>query len=180
MLAARKYFFILIFAVLSISLIPPVHAHCPICTAAVGAAAISAKYYGMDVSIIGLLIGAFGISTGLWIGLKIKKYFRFQFPIIILASFLLTVIPLLVISNEAVYFPLLLFGESGSILNRVYWINKLLFGSVIGGLVTSFAYLIHVYIKKQNGKVLFPFQGVAITLAFLALSGLSLYFALGV
>ena len=178
MLAVKK---ILVFATLAISLIPSVHAHCPVCTAAVGAAAISAKYYGMDVSIIGLLIGAFGISTGLWIGLKVKRqYFKFQFTIIVLASFLLTVIPLLVISNETVYFPLLLFGESGAILNRVYWVNKLLFGSVIGGLVTSFAYLIHIYIKKQNGKVLFPFQGVAITLAFLALSGLSLYLALGV
>lgn len=156
---------------------PLVHAHCPLCTAAVGAAAISAKYYGLDISIIGLLIGAFGISTGLWIGLKInKRYFKFQLPIIVAASFFLTVIPLLYISNESIYLPLLFFGPSGSVLNKVYWVDKLLFGSIVGGLATLFAYLTHVYVKKQNGRVFFPFQGVVVTLFFLAVSGLILYF----
>src|SRR3989344_6151701 len=75
---------------------PIAYAHCPLCTAAVGAAAVSAKYYGMDISIIGLMIGAFGISTGLWFGLKLKKqFFKFQLPVIVLLSFLLTVLPLL-------------------------------------------------------------------------------------
>ena len=179
MLANKKYFFIFFVSLLLlIGLIPSVYAHCPICTLAVGAAAVSAKYYGLDVSIIGMLIGAFGISTGLWIGLKIKKYFKFQFPLIVAASFLLTVIPLLAISNDTIYFPLLFFGPSGSVLNKVYWIDKLLFGSIIGGLVTLLAYLTHIYIKKQNGKVLFPFQGVIVTLFFLAVSGLILYFNL--
>ena len=160
-----------------VELTPSVYAHCPICTAAVGAAAISAKYYGLDISTIGLLIGAFGISTGLWIGLKVsKRYFKFQLPTIVAASFFLTVIPLLYISNDTIYFPLLLFGQSGSVLNKVYWIDKLFFGSFIGGLATLFAYSIHIYVKKQNGKVLFPFQGVAVTIFFLAVSGLILYF----
>ncbi len=159
-------------------LIPSVYAHCPLCTAAVGAAAVSAKYYGLDASIIGLLIGAFGVSTGLWIGLKARKeYFKLQLPAIVFASFFLTVIPLLYISNELIYFPLLFFGPSGFIFNKVYWIDKLLFGSIIGSIASLSAYLIHVHIKKRNGKVLFPFQGVAFTLAFLAASGLGLYFA---
>ena len=163
------------------ALAPSVSAHCPLCTVAVGAAAVSAKYYGLDVSIIGLLIGAFGISTGLWAGLKIRKeFFKFQLPIIVLASFLLTVVPLLYISNDTVYFPLLLFGKAGSILNKVYWVNKVLLGSIIGGLVTLFAYYSHVYMKKINGKVLFQFQGIALTLAFLFASGLSMYFIFGV
>lgn len=153
---------------------PSVHAHCPICTAAVGVAAVSAKYYGMDATIIGLLIGAFGVSTGLWVGLKIKNYFKFQLPIVVLLSFLLTVIPLLYISNESIYLPIFLFGQSGSLLNKVYWINKLFFGSIIGAIVTSISYYIHIYIKKIKGKVLFPFQGVVITLIFLAISGLGL------
>ena len=178
-MTSKKYFFIFFISLfLLIDLIPLVHAHCPLCTAAVGAAAISAKYYGLDTSIIGLLIGAFGISTGLWIGLKIKnQYFRFQLPIIVLASFLLTVVPLVYIDKDMIYLPLLIFGPAGSILNKVYWVNKLLFGSVIGGLTALIAYLIHIFIKKQRGKVLFPFQGVILTLIFLAASGLSLYFA---
>lgn len=169
-----------IYVVLLIGFIPPVYAHCPLCTAAVGAAAVSAKYYGLDASIIGLLIGAFAISTGLWIGLKIKKeYFKFQLPIIILSSFLLTVLPLLAVSSDSFYFPILLFGSSGSFLNKVYWIDKMLFGSVIGALITLLAYYIHVYIKKIKGRVLFPFQGIAITIALLLISSLSLYFIFG-
>src|SRR3989338_6082029 len=81
-----------------------VKAHCPLCTAAVGAAAVSAKYYGMDTSIIGVLIGAFGISTGLWVALKMKKqYFKFQTSAIVVASFLLTVIPILPIMKDSLY-----------------------------------------------------------------------------
>lgn len=171
---------ILIFMSLLISLMLTVHAHCPLCTAAVGTAAISAKYYGMDISIIGMFIGAFGISTGLWIALKIsKKYFRFQFFLIVLLSYLLTVIPLLYISNESMYLPVLLLGSAGSLLNKVYWINKLLFGSIIGGFAALIAYFFHISIKKLNGKVLFPFQGIVITLLFLIISSLVLYFAFG-
>ncbi|MBI1936475.1 hypothetical protein HYS31_08665 [Candidatus Woesearchaeota archaeon] len=167
------YFFIsaLIFAAVA----PAAYAHCPLCTAAVGAAAVSAKYYGMDVTIIGLLIGAFGVSTGLWIGLKLKKFFRFQLPLIVAASFLLTVIPLMYIDKSTVYLPLLFFGLAGSLLNKVYWLNKILFGSIIGGIVTTLAYASHTAIKKVNGKVLFPFQGIALTLAFLLASGTVLY-----
>ncbi|HLC60689.1 MAG TPA: hypothetical protein VJJ52_04625 [Candidatus Nanoarchaeia archaeon] len=175
----NKLFFLLIFFILAINLIPLAHAHCPLCTVAVGAAAISAKYYGVDVSIIGLLIGAFGISTGLWIGLKVKKYFKFQLPLIVLASFLLTVIPLIYLSDEYIYAPILWFGAAGSLLNKVYWINKILFGSLIGGVVAVLAYLLHAYVKKIRGKVLFPYQGVAFTVLSLAIAGLTMYFTAG-
>ena len=147
------------------------------CTVAVGAAVISAKYYGLDSSIIGLLIGAFGVSTGLWIGLKIKRnYLKFQFSLIVVASFLLTVLPLLYLSNDSIYFPLLLFGQAGSLFYKVYWVDKMFFGSIIGALITLAAYWTHTHIKKINGKVLFPFQGVVITFVFLVMSGLMLYF----
>ena len=166
----------LIFAIVAIFIIPSAYAHCPLCTAAVGAAAISAKYYGMDSSIIGMLIGAFGISTGLWIGLKIKKqYFKFQLPIIILLSYILTVIPLSGIDNDKLYLPILLFGSSGTFLNKVYWPNKILFGSIIGAVLSLAAYLSHNKIKKIRKKVLFPYQGIAITLLFLAFGGMILF-----
>lgn len=172
----RKLVIILLVLLFSV---PAVHAHCPLCTAAVGAAAVSAKYYGMDLSIIGLLIGAFGVSTGLWIGLKIKNYFRFQLPVIVLLSFLLTALPLLYISDERIYLPVLWLGSAGSLFNKVYWINKILFGSVIGAIASVLAYLLHVHVKKIRGKVLFPFQGVAFTILSLAITGLMIYFSLG-
>ena len=170
---------LLVFLILFLFLVPFAYAHCPLCTAAVGAAAVSAKYYGMDLSIIGLFIGAFGVSTGLWIGLKIKNYFKFQLPVVVLLSFLLTVLPLLYISDEQVYLPVLWLGSAGSLFNKVYWINKILFGSVIGAIASVLAYLLHVHVKKIRGKVLFPFQGIVFTILSLAMTSLVMYFSLG-
>ncbi len=154
----------------------PVHAHCPLCTGAVAAGAVTAKYLGLDISIVGLLVGAFGISTGLWFGKKIKKeFFKFQLYAVAVLSFLLTVVPLRFISTDNIYLPLLLFGEPGSILNKIYWIDKLIFGSIIGGLLTFMGYWLHNYIKKVKGKVLFPYQGIAITVGLLFATGLIMF-----
>ncbi len=168
-----KLFFVFLF---SLILVPIVYAHCPLCTGAVVAGAVASRYYGLDMSIVGLFIGAFAISTGLWVGLKIKKYFKFQLPIIILASFFLTVIPVLnSVNSDSLYFPLLLFGLEGSIFNNVYWIDKILLGGVVGSLVCLLGYGTHCYIKKVKGKVFFPFQGIAITLFLLLITGMIFY-----
>src|SRR3989338_9423617 len=87
-----------------------VYAHCPLCTGAIGVMAVSASYYGVDSSIIGLFIGAFGLSTGLWVALKLKKrYIRFQSSLIVLASLLLTIIPLMSVGEGSITFSMLLF-----------------------------------------------------------------------
>ncbi|MBI2661045.1 hypothetical protein HYX09_02120 [Candidatus Woesearchaeota archaeon] len=157
-------------------------AHCPLCTGAVGAAAIGAKYLGVDVSIIGVFIGAFAVSTGLWFARWVQGRFQkgipFQASIIIFASFVLTVVPLMSIEPEPLYFPMLFTGAAGTALNRIYWPNKILFGSILGGMATMLAYWIHLKIKKARGRVLFPFQGIAITIVVLALTSFMLYFAL--
>jgi len=169
--------FILSVLIFFVSGTAPVFAHCPLCTGAVGVAAVSAKYFGLDSSIIGILIGAFGVSTGFWVGRAIKKQFIvYQLHLIVILSFLLTVIPLRFIGDENVYLPLLLAGEPGSFLNKVYWIDKIIFGGIIGGLVTIFAFWLHNHIKKSYGKVLFPFQGAVLTLALLLITSLTLYF----
>ncbi len=170
----------ILFLLILLFLVPIAYAHCPLCTAAVGAAAVTAKYYGVDTSIIGLLIGAFAVSTGLWIGLKLKNYFKYQLHAVTLFSFLATAIPVVYgVSSDTIYLPVLWYGEPGSALNQVYWLNKLLLGSIIGAVVTLLGYKLHKKIKITRGKVLFPYQGIAITLGFLLISGLGLYFLLG-
>ena len=156
--------------------VPAALAHCPLCTGAVVVAAASAKYYGLDVSIVGLFVGAFAISMGLWIGRKMKKqYVRFQTGLITLLSFVLTVAPLFALKNEQVYIPVLLFGASGSLFNKIYWIDKLFSGSVLGAVITLGAFWLHMKIKTVRGKVLFPFQGIAMTLVLLIIAGVVLY-----
>jgi len=164
-----KKLFLLLISFLIFS-VPLAYAHCLLCTMAVGAAAVTAKYYGVDTSIIGIFAGALAISIGLWIGLKIKKqYIRYQLPIIVILSFIISVVPIIYsISSDSFYLPLLIYGAAGSLLNKVYWINKLLLGS----------FWLHIYIKKVKGKVLFPFQGIAITLVLLALTSLIIYISI--
>ncbi len=158
----------------------PAYAHCPLCAGAVGMVAASAKYYGMDASIVGLFGGAFAVSTGILFAQKVKKrYVDFQFPAIVLLSFILTIIPLAFIRTEDIFIPLLLFGETGAVFNRIYWIDKLVFGALISLPVTLLAFWLHNYAKKVNGRVLFPYQGIAFTLALLSIAGLSLYLAIG-
>ncbi len=158
----------------------PVYAHCPLCAGAVGMVAASAKYYGLDASIVGLFGGAFGIATGLMFAQKMKReYLRFQFPAIVLASFILTVIPLLLIKSEDVVLPLRLFGETGSMFNKIYWMDKLVFGALISLPVSILAFWLHNYVKKANGRVLFPYQGIVFTLVLLSITGLGLYLVTG-
>ena len=173
----RKKGIVFAFLILILANVATVHAHCPLCTGAVGVAAVSAKYFGMDSSIIGLFIGAFGISTGIWIGKKIKKEFiKYQLPIITVLSFLLTVVPLSGIGDDNLYLPLLLFGEPGSAFNKIYWMDKIVFGSIVGGIITLVGYWLHNFIKKVKGRVLFPYQGIAISLILLFAGGLSFFF----
>lgn len=178
LLKRMLFIFFLPFLFLAAAL-PAVHAHCPLCTAAVGAAAVSAGYYGVDMTIVGLFVGAFGVSTGLWFGRKIKtKYIPFQLPLIVIASFLLTVVPLMSVNGgESFFFPVLLFGAAGTFFNKVYWLNKMLVGGSMGGLLTAAGFQFHLFLKKRNDdKVFFPFQGMAVTLAMLAVAGFMIFF----
>jgi len=171
--------FISLFSLLNVNIAA---AHCPLCTGAVGAAAVGAKYFGVDSSIIGVFIGAFAISTGLWFARWLKSRFQktipFQTPIVVILSFILTVVPLMKVEPEPIYFPVLLFGASGSLLNKAYWINKIFFGAFFGSVASLAAYWLHLKVKMVKGKVLFPFQGIAFTLLSLAIISLIIFYAL--
>lgn len=163
----KKIFFLFIFLFFIIG-INEVNAHCPLCAGAVGAAAVGANYIGLDSSIVGLFVGAFSISTGIWFAKKIKKkYFKFQSFSLVVSSFLLTVIPSAKIVNDLTYI---------SLFNNVYFLDKILIGSIIGAIITLFALYLHNKIKQVNGKVLVPYQGVFLTLILLIISSIPMYF----
>ncbi len=140
-------------------------AHCPLCTGAIGLAVMSASYMGLDASIVGVFAGALAISSGLWMAKKIKKqYIKYQTVFVVLASFALTVLPLAALKAGTIYLPLLLFGEAGSILNRVYTLNSLIFGGVIGAITSTASFGAHNLVKAKRGKVFFPYQSIVFAL----------------
>ncbi len=157
-------------------LIPTAQAHCPLCTMGAAAAIGGAVWLGVKTQVIGLFLGAFAVSTGWWFANFLqKKYPRNFIPqqkvIIILASFLLTILPLLPLINQTYPLYISWAGEYGSWLNRTYIINLSLVTSIFGGILVSF---MPAFSKKitalRKGRVI-PFQGVMLTLALLLLLG---------
>lgn len=165
--------------VMSSVLAPPVHAHCPLCVGALGAAAASATYFGLDGSVVGAFAGAMGASTGVWIARKIKrKYIPGQNALIILGSYISMVLALFAIDTGIVYIPIFLAGTPGALLNKAYFVSKGLLGSFIGAPIAYFSWILHEKIKTVRGRVLFPFQGTAFTIiaTIVAALPLQLYF----
>jgi hypothetical protein len=147
------------------------HAHCPLCALAVGTGAVAAQYYGMGLSAIGAFVGGAGVVMGLMVMNKIpREYVPHQKAFIVGGSFLLTILTLNMIPSESLMLPILWVGEAGSLLNKAYWLDKALLGSVFGGIATLVSHGIHEHIKKSAGKSLIPFQGVIATVLLVALT----------
>lgn len=156
-----------------ILLVKSAEAHCPLCTVGAAAAAGGAAWLGVSKIIIGVFIGAFAVSMGMWISNVIKYKIPFKRPLLVLLSFATTILPILpIIKSE--YFPvyLSLAGDYGSLLNRTYIFNLFLLGSIIGGFVVAIAPWLSKKISGfRNGK-LFPYQGVLLTLVLLIITSL--------
>jgi hypothetical protein len=160
-MAGKKYLWLILPAVLAPRL---ALAHCPLCTAGAGVAAVFAAWLGVSMMSIGVFIGAFGIAIGLWIARLIKKqYIPHQAWVLAVISFATTVIPLMPLMQDYTSFYLSLGGEYGSLLNRTYVVNRFLVGSAIGGVVMALAPSLSARITALRKGSMFRFQGLSIT-----------------
>jgi len=163
-----KIFMLLAVAITLVVLLPPtVMAHCPLCTAAVGTGLVITRSMGIDDSLVGVWIGAFIISTGLWLNKFLAKRFRtipFQKSIILVAFFLLTVVPF--------YFTGLITFQS-----TMFGVDRLLFGTLLGCALTLVGFGASKAIRNNN-KPLIPFQTIALTIGVLIISNLALTLAI--
>ena len=139
-------------------------AHCPLCTAGAGAAAAGAAMLGVKFEVIGLLIGAFAAALGFYIANRIKrKFFPGQKWVIVIGTFLLTVLPLLPLFDSYTSFTIYLYGDLGTPLNRVYLIDRFLIGSILGGgVMLAIPYISSGIAKLRDGKR-FPYQSLVVT-----------------
>lgn len=165
----KKYLLILFLGTLSILAIPGVtSAFCPICTAAVGVGLGLSRWLHVDDTISGLWIGALILSSALWLLTWLKKRkitFPGLFPIIVILSYAVIIIPL---------FGAKIMGHPG---NKIFGLDKLLFGIMVGSIVFMLGLIAHSIIKKiNNGKQLFYFQKVVSPVLLLAIFSLAFYF----
>ena len=114
--------FVILFSISSTTVI----AHCPLCTAGAAFVAGGAAVLGVHRMVIGVFIGAFAVSMGIWLGRAIKKKFMpLQKTIIVLFSYLLTVFPIRPLLKDLHTFLISLYGDYGSLFNMTYLIDYL-------------------------------------------------------
>jgi hypothetical protein len=151
-------------------------AHCPLCTAGAGVAAAGAAYFGVAKPVLGLFIGALGVSMGWWFAKKIpKQYVLYQKEAVIIASFLLTVVPILPIMGQEKALFIGLYGDYGSILHNTYMYDISFLTSAIGGLVVTFSPRISGKITEIRDKHI-DYQGIVVTFLILIVLGLVIQF----
>ena len=137
---------------------------CPICTIAVVAGVGLSRYLGIDDTITGLWIGGLTVSlimwTILWFDHKkftYKGHPLFQFK----GRTLLTTIIYYALTVGPFFYTDII----GHPLNKLWGVDKLVLGAIIGSLFFWAGGGLYFYTKKKNNnKALFPFQKVVFPL----------------
>lgn len=145
----------------------PAKAVCPVCVVAVGAGLGLSRWLGIDDVVSSIWIGALLLAMTIWTLVEMEKRnwkFKFDKLIIFLAYYLLVLVPLYY--SEIIGHP----------LNKIFGIDRIIFGTAIGTAVLFFGYWLHHYLKGKNGgKSYFPYQKVVLPLVLLILVSLLLY-----
>ena len=153
----------------------PVLAHCPLCTAGAAFVAGGAAILGVHRMVIGVFIGAFAASMGVWFGRVLRKRFMpLQKTIIFLLSYLLTVLPLWPLLKDSHPLLLNLAGDYGSLLNRTYLIDYYIIGGIIGSFIVIIAPFLSEKITSIRKGRHIPFQGIVLTFTLLIITGIAL------
>ena len=167
---SKKISIFTIFLSLGIVFAGTAKAICPLCVIAIGAGLGLSRWLGVDDVVSSVWIGALLVALILWTMVELKKK-NWRFPLdtilVSLAYYLLTFVPL--------YYA----GIAGHPLNKIFGVDKIVFGTAIGTVMFLFAHWLHLYLKKKNNdKSFFPYQKVVIPVAVLLLTSLILYLLL--
>lgn len=159
--------FLAFLSLFSVFIALPVKAVCPVCTIAVGACVGLSRYLGIDDSISGLWIGGLAVSLIIWTIDWLNKK-----NIIFYGRKILTVI----LYYAVIIIPLYFKDIAGHPFNKLWGIDKLILGIILGSLGFVAAVFFNSWLKNKNGdKVFFPFQRVAVPVVFLLILSFIFY-----
>jgi hypothetical protein len=148
----------------------PAQAVCPVCVVAVGAGLGFSRYLGIDDTITGLWIGGLTVAMIAWTinwarpKIKKEKTRKWWNAFIVIAYYAM------------IAWPLATKNFIGHPLNKIWGVDKIILGIVLGSAIfwgTSELYLILK--KKNNNHAHFPFQKVVMPFGALALMSLFFY-----
>lgn len=142
---------------------------CPVCVVAIGAGLGLSRWLGVDDTISSMWIGALLWALSAWTLIWLKKRnwnFKYDSIIIPVAYYVLVLIPL--------YFADII----GHPLNKIFGIDKIIFGAALGTVIFFGAMWLHNFLKTKNGgKSFFSYQKVVLPVVVLILTS-SLFYLL--
>lgn len=151
-------------AILSLFLPLQAQAICPVCVIAVGAGFGLSQYLGIDDAITGVWLGGALIGISIWTAAWLKKK-KIKYNTGLALS--------IIVYYGLSAWPLVSQGLLGHPANRIWGIDKIIFGLILGSIVLPACnYWYQNMKKKNNGHAYFPFQKVAMPVAGLALASL--------
>jgi hypothetical protein len=141
---------------------------CPVCTIAVGAGVGLARYFGVDDTVTGVWVGGLMVSFIVWTLSWFKKK-KINFWGIGVFTTLLY--------YGLVVAPLAWIDIIGHPLNKLWGMDKLLLGIIIGSFVFLGAVNLYEFLKKKNDNhAHFPYEKIVFPVAALAIFSAIFYF----
>ena len=143
---------------------------CPLCVVAVGAGLGFSRWLGVDDVVSSIWIGALLASLSMWTVIWMnKKNWGFKYDKIIV----------LVLYYVLVLLPLYYADIAGHPLNKIFGIDKIVFGALLGSFVFLGSLWLHDFLKTKNqGKSFFQYQKVAVPVLVLLITSLIFYYLL--
>ncbi len=144
-------------------------AFCPLCVVATGAFTGFLRWLGVDDTIIGLWFGGFILSASIAFNnflVKKGKITRFQLFLILLVFYGLAALSLYKFGALSPY-------------NKIFGIDKIFFGIILGSLLLLLAPYLDKFLRKLNqGKIFISHQKVLIAIGLLLIISLIFYFSI--
>jgi hypothetical protein len=141
---------------------------CPVCTLVIGAGLGLSRWLGIDDTISGLWIG--GLTASL-IGWTIDWFNRINFRFY--GRKILTAL----VYYSIVIIPLYYLNMIGHPLNRLWGLDKIILGTIIGTIAFVVTVIIYNHMKKNNNDhAYFPFQKVIMPATVLLVLSFIFYF----